>query len=264
MEHWDWIAHRIEGKETALFLDYDGTLTPIVRRPEEATLSETMRALLTDLSKHCTLAIVSGRDRRNVEEMVQVENLIYAGSHGFDIHGPSGLDMQQHDAQKALPDLDEAERQLRPPIDAIPGARVERKKYAIAVHYREVSGQENLRRVEEIVDEVARKRPQLRKRGGKKIFELQPDVDWDKGRAILWIMNALGLDPSKMVLYLGDDVTDEDAFKVLYLRGLGLGIRVALPTEGTYAPYYLRDCGEVQNFLQSLLAMLKQRSAGES
>ena len=121
LAHFDEIAERVRENQLALFLDYDGTLTPIVRRPEEATLSEAMRALLKKLAGQCRLAIVSGRDRRNVADMVNIDDLIYAGSHGFDIRGPGGLDMQQQDARRALPELDEAERQLRPQIEAVPG-----------------------------------------------------------------------------------------------------------------------------------------------
>jgi trehalose-phosphatase len=258
----DWIAGRIKGKELALFLDYDGTLTPIVRRPEDATLTDEMRSLLSELSGRCTVAIVSGRDRRNAEEMVRLDNLVFAGSHGFDIRGPGGLEMQPEGAQRALPDLDEAERELHQRIDAIEGARVERKKFAIAVHYREVSSEAETRQVEKAVDEVLGKHSGLRKRGGKKIFELQPNLDWDKGKAVLWLTEALGLNHSGVVvIYIGDDVTDEDAFRVLRNSGAGIGIRVAAPASGTHACYYLRDCDEVEQFLQSLLVMLPEKKA---
>lgn len=255
LRHSDWIATRVQSKELALFLDYDGTLTPIVRRPEEATLANDMRSLLCKLAEHGTVAIVSGRDRQNAEEMVQVENLVYAGSHGFDIRGP-GIEMQHEEAEQALPELDEAEKELRQRLGPIAGAHVERKRFAIAVHYREVESDGDADRVERAVDEVCADHPNLRKKGGKKIFELQPDVEWDKGRAVLWLIEALGLNHSSVVvLYIGDDVTDEDAFQVLRHRGTGIGIKVASPTSGTHAKYYLRDCDEVQQFLNKLLKM---------
>lgn len=257
IEHADWIAQRVQGKQLGLFLDYDGTLTPIVRRPEDATLSDQMRQLLSDLAPLCQLAIVSGRDRQDVESMVQLDSLIYAGSHGFDIHGPGDMDMQQEDAVKALSDLDAAEAILREPIGRFAGARLERKKYAIAIHYREVESEELVAEIEHTIDEVVAEHPQLRKRGGKKIFELQPDVQWDKGQAILWLIKALRLDPAEtVVLYIGDDVTDEDAFRVLRARGFGMGLRVEAPTSETQAIYYLRDCDEVYHFLQSLHQIL--------
>ena len=261
LDHADSITRQLKRQKLALFLDYDGTLTPIVRRPEDATLSEEMRALLRHLSERCVVAIVSGRDRRNVEDMVQVENLVYVGSHGFDIRGPGGLDMQHEGAKKLLPDLDEAEHKMRQRIGDIDGAHVERKRFAMAVHYREVADND-VERVEKAVDEVCTQYPRLKKKGGKKVFELQPDVDWDKGRAMLWLAKSLGLDGADAVLiYIGDDVTDEDAFRALRHHDAGVGIRVALPDASTDASFYVRDCDEVKQFLQLLLAMLQEAPA---
>lgn len=257
VQHVEWIAARLKNRHLALFLDYDGTLTPIVRRPEEAILSDDMRSLLRRLAARCTLAIVSGRDRRNAEGMVEVENLVYAGSHGFDIRGPGGLEMQNKEAQAALPDLDAAEAALDQRIEPIGGAHVERKKFAIAIHYREVADEDDVARVGQAVEEVRRAHPSLKMKGGKKIFELLPDVEWDKGRAVLWLRKALEVDrPDTLTLYIGDDVTDEDAFAALRRRGLGIGVLVGLPESETQATYMLLDCSEVERFLRSLLDML--------
>jgi len=265
LQHLAAIADRLQGKELALLLDYDGTLTPIVRRPEEATLTAEMRSLLSALAEYCSVAIVSGRDRRDAEQMVQLENLVYAGSHGFDIRGPDGLEMQQQEAREALPELDAAERALRRRLAPIGGARLERKKFAIAVHYREVSGEERIRQVEDAVDATLAEGAGLRKRGGKKIFELQPDVAWDKGHAVSWLREALGLDrPDVAVMYLGDDVTDEDAFRVLSEKEKGMGIRVGEPDAATQALYSLRNCDEVEEFLRALLRMLSKKARHES
>lgn len=248
------IAERLSGKPLALFLDYDGTLTPIVRRPEDATLSDSMRELLLELAKHHTVAIVSGRDLRDVQAMVGLQNLVYAGSHGFDIHGPDGLEMQQEEASQTLPQLDSAERELTHKLEEISGARVERKRFAIAIHYREVDREQDVEQIEQAVDEVLRAHPELRKRTGKKIFELQPDVDWDKGHAVRWLVETLHLGNDVIVVYIGDDVTDEDAFRAVRSRDRGVGIRVGeTPSEETRAHYVVRDCGEVQRLLQSLI-----------
>ncbi len=100
-----------EGKQIAVFLDYDGTLTPIVDRPEQAVLSEEMRAALKSLAEHCRVAIVSGRDLQDVRKLVDLDNILYAGSHGFDISGPNLI--YRH-GEEFLPELDNAEQQLRP------------------------------------------------------------------------------------------------------------------------------------------------------
>jgi trehalose-phosphatase len=108
------------------------------------------------------------------------------------------------------------------------------------------------------MDAVCSEHPSLRKRGGKKIFELQPDVQWDKGHAVLWLMKSLDLDrPDVVKIYVGDDVTDEDAFEALRNRELGIGVRVAPPSSGTKASHYVNDCDDVKQFLESLLAILK-------
>ncbi|HSP56965.1 MAG TPA: trehalose-phosphatase, partial [Halomonas sp.] len=107
------LVERLGHRRPAIFLDYDGTLTPIVDRPELAVLDGAMRATLQRLAQRCTVAIVSGRDRANVAEMVGLDNLVYAGSHGFDITGPDGLHMQHERAAEFLPALDAAEAALQ-------------------------------------------------------------------------------------------------------------------------------------------------------
>jgi alpha,alpha-trehalase len=99
--------------------------------------------------------------------------------------------------------------------------------------------------------------PELRKTYGKKIFELRPRIDWDKGNAVLWLLEALGLTGERVLpLYLGDDATDEDAF--VALRDHGLGILVADAVCLTAARYLLRDPGDVLQFLKKLIALLKK------
>lgn len=256
LQHQKSICDTIKGSRLALFLDYDGTLTPIVRRPEDATLAEPMRALLRELAEHHTLGIVSGRDRKNVEGMVGLDNIVYAGSHGFDIRGPDGMEMQHEQAKRVLPALHQARAKLEQRLAAIEGARLEPKRFALAVHYREVTDESDVQRVEELVDEVQREHSELRKKGGKKIFELQPDVPWDKGEAVLWLRQALGLDGDDVItIYIGDDVTDEDAFRALRDRQIGVGIRVGRPEEKSDAYYYINDCDEVYQFLQNFRAL---------
>ena len=249
------ILNRLRGHTLALFADYDGTLTPIVAQPEDATLSQEMRSHLQSLSRYCQVAIVSGRDLRDVQHMVGLDNLYYAGSHGFDIAGPGDLHMQQPQAQESLPELDQAEDQLRQRLAQMQGVKVERKRFAIAIHYRNATA--SVDAIEQAVDEVQAGAPKLRKKTGKKIFELQPDVAWDKGRAIHWLMEKLDLTSPRVVpLYLGDDTTDEDAFRAL--KDAGITIRVgddAVPTE---AHYLLSSTDSVKDFFQALLQYLTQ------
>lgn len=250
LDRFDEIAGRLAGRRAALFFDYDGTLTPIVQRPEHAVLTDAMRARLERLAEHCTVAVVTGRDLENIRERVELEALYYAGSHGFDIAGPQGLRVQREEGVELLSELDAAESALRERLAPIAGSLIERKKFAIAVHYRQVAD-EDVEEVKKIVANVAREYPALRRGYGKKIVELQPDVDWHKGRAVQWLLRTLALDrPEVVPIYVGDDLTDEDAFRVL--RENGIGIVVLDHARPTLAHYRLQDTEEVERFLEAL------------
>jgi alpha,alpha-trehalase len=247
----DWLGEILalaRDKRIAMFLDYDGTLTPIVSHPEDAWLSDSMRQALSDLAARMPVAILSGRDLDDVRRRVDIAGMVYAGSHGFDIAGPHGLRRQM--GSEFLPKLDTAKRELQQALDGISGARVERKRFSIAAHYRNVK-EENVPRVKQAVGEVAWRYRELRKMTGKKVHELQPDVDWNKGRALVWLLETLGLEDGNVFpIYIGDDRTDEDAFRALASRGIG--ILVSEEPRHTAASYSLKDPVEVERFLRAL------------
>ena len=243
------------GNQIAVFLDYDGTLAPIVSQPEEAFLSDSMREALRELASLVPLAILSGRDLDDVRERVGIDNVVYAGSHGFDIAGPDGLRRQM--ASDFLPKLDTAEKKLQEALDGISGARVERKRLSIATHYRNVK-EKDIPKVKQAVGEVAWHHRELRKMTGKKVHELQPDIDWDKGWALMWLLETLGLEGENVFpIYIGDDRTDENAFRALKQRGIG--ILVSEEPKFTAAKYSLEDPAEVERFLRELTARLRAR-----
>ena len=251
------IVESIGGRKLALFLDYDGTLTPIVERPELAVLSDAMRGVLQRLARVCTLAVISGRDLSNVRERVGVAGIWYAGSHGFDIAGSGNAGHAPDEARAAQPQLDAAEADLRDRLQGLAGVLFERKRFGLAVHFRLVEpGRES--EVEAAVDQALQTRRQLRKTHGKKVFELLPAIEWHKGAALNWLQQALALPKDSLSLYLGDDVTDEDAFAALQDRGIGIVVMEA--PRPTAARYRLKDPGEVERFLGSLADWLKARS----
>ena len=247
------IGVRIRNRRLAVFLDYDGTLTPIVERPELAVLSDEMRATLKVLAAQCPVFVISGRGRKDVERLVGLTEILYAGCHGFDIAGPAGMEIRHEEGAGYLPVVAQAARDLQRRLGSIEGVIVEDKTYAIAVHYRLVKAAD-MHRVTHIVDDVLAEHPVLRKTGGKKVFEFRPNINWDKGKAVLWLLDALELNRSDVVpFYVGDDVTDQDAFRAL--EGRGISILVTEEPKPTCADYLLRDTNEVRMFLWALADM---------
>jgi len=248
LEHVQDIAR--SGDRLAVFLDYDGTLTPIVSYPEDAWLSESMRQTLRSLAARVPVAILSGRDLDDVRGRVLVDGIVYAGSHGFDIAGAGGLRRELGAA--CLSVLDRAETELREALEDIPGAQLERKHFSVAAHYRNVK-ENDVPRVKRALDEVAVRQRELRRLHGKKVYELLPDIDWDKGKALFWLLETLALEHENVLpIYIGDDTTDEDAFRALENRGIGIVVSEQL--QPTAATYTLRDPHEVEQFLRELTA----------
>jgi len=244
------IAERLLEGRPVIFFDYDGTLTPIVEDPAQALLSEETRQLLRRLARSWSVVILSGRALEDVRKHVGVDELIYAGSHGFNIVGP-GQSFQEEPFKHLIPHIDEVEGRVREELSDLEGVRVERKPYAIAMHYRQASD-EAARELKARVDRIAPEYESLRVTGGKKIYEFRPNVDWDKGKALQYLVERLYLDTSRTIpVYFGDDTTDEDAFQAIAENGIG--ILVSEEDQDTFASYVLQDPGEVAVFLEELV-----------
>lgn len=265
------ITGMAQGKQVAVFLDYDGTLSPIVEDPDHAFMSDEMRSALRDVAKHFPTAIITGRCRDKVFEFVQLPELYYAGSHGMDIMGPAeARDSRKKDETKSkeikgkivsyqpaseyLPLMDEVCQALKERAKFYKGARVEHNKYCVTVHFRCVK-EEIWNTLAEEVRCVLYEYPGLSMTQGRKVLELRPSIEWDKGKALEFLLNALGLENGSCVhpLYIGDDRTDEDAFNVLKDKGYGCGILVSSFAKQTSAVYTLRSPSEVLDFLRRLV-----------
>ena len=255
----DEIEQIIGSRPVTVFLDYDGTLTHIVAHPEDALLPEETRSILEELSTQAPVAIISGRGLADIKEMVGLPDIYYAGSHGFEISAPDGTLKELEEARAYLPLLEEVEATLGKRLAGIEGAQVERKKYSIAVHYRNVA-QDEVDLVKKTAEDVSQENPDLRRSGGKKVIELKPDIDWNKGSAVDWLLESLDGDRAGVVpLYIGDDLTDEDAFEALRTRGIT--IVVGEGSRGTRAQYRLKDTEEVARFLSGLNVHLGYESS---
>lgn len=248
--------------QTFIFLDYDGTLTPIVARPELATLAPQARDTLSRLAARYTVAIISGRGLDDVRSLVGLDTVFYAGSHGFEIVGPEGMHSVVEQGADHVPVIAEVERVLRGQLDDLEGVLIERKRFSLAVHFR-LASPESEPIVSEAVDRVVTQYSGLRRAEGKKVIEVTPDIDWDKGKAVGWLLEQLGADPgASLVIYMGDDITDEDAFRAM--QGSGVGIVVADSTpRPTYADLACQSPEEVRVFLERLIQVGGRSPIGE-
>lgn len=232
-----------------LFLDFDGTLAPIVEHHADAAISEDMRELVKELAKIYPVAVISGRGMADVKQRLNLPNLYYAGSHGFEISGPNNFLKENEEAQKVLPLFDEIEPILKKKLQKVKGVDFERKKFTLAIHYRQVQPEQE-QEVHDRVNKVLRDYPKLTGAGGKKVIEIRPAIDWHKGKAVEFLKKELSKEENPFSLYVGDDVTDEDAFKEVKY---GLGLLVGEHNQETFADYSLQDLEEVKIFFRELI-----------
>lgn len=238
----------IVGDEPACLLDFDGTLTPIVDHPDRVVLDPRVRELLARLAARFPVAVISGRDLEDVRRRVDLDSLVYAGSHGFDIAGPGGLRWEQPEARDFLPRLERIAGTLASLTRRVPGTLLERKRFSLALHYRQADpGHVDVMLAE--VKRIVEAGNGLRLRGGKCVVEIQPALAWSKGEAVAWFLERLGED--RGAFYIGDDLTDEDAFRAL--PGNGVGIIVGGGARRTLAGFRLEDTDEVAEFLDACL-----------
>ncbi|CAI0554561.1 unnamed protein product [Linum tenue] len=264
LDNFDQIMEASRGKQIVMFLDYDGTLSPIVDDPDRAFMSKKMRTTVRRLATCFPTAIVSGRCRDKVYKFVRLAELYYAGSHGMDIKGPekgSKYTKTQgtepvicQPASEFLPMIDEVFKELVAKTKLTPGAKVENNKFCVSVHFRCVE-EKKWSEVAEAVKSVLNKYPKLRLSQGRKVLEIRPTIKWDKGKALEFLLESLGFANCTDVfpIYIGDDRTDEDAFKVLKEREQGFGILVSKVAKDTNASYSLQEPTQVMDFLQRLV-----------
>ena len=245
-------------RQPAVFYDFDGTLSEIVEDPDSARLVDGAADALTSLSAACPVAILSGRDLADVRERIGLPGLWYAGSHGFELTGPDGTHHQNPEAAASIPVLAGAAADLADQLGHIPGVVVEHKRFGVAVHYRNAARD----RVGEVAAAVrtAGQRTALRVTTGREVIELRPNIDWDKGKTLRWVLDYIrdneGAGPL-LPIYLGDDITDEDAFDAVDDDGIAILVRHSDDGDrATAARYALDDPGRVREFTERLARRL--------
>ncbi|HEX6076410.1 MAG TPA: trehalose-phosphatase [Micromonosporaceae bacterium] len=255
---WDSdLARRLAGRRIAVFCDFDGTLSPIVDHPDAAVLPRGTRAVLVRLARHCPVAVISGRDLADVRARVGLTSLWYAGAHGMDLAGPNGEREVVSAAERARPALSRAAAELTGRLAGVPGVFLEPKRFSLSVHYREVPSP-RVADVTDAVAEVAAHHPDLTVLTGRKVAELRPELDWNKGRALRWLLDRVASKVAPLPVYAGDDITDEDALREV--AGFGLGIVVRSDEHGdrpTAAHVAVNDPGALCRLLGKLADLLE-------
>jgi trehalose 6-phosphate phosphatase len=257
---WPEVAELIRKARHILCLsDYDGTLTPIVEKPELAVLTEEAHRLLETLVQQprFTVGIISGRALADLKEKVNIKGLIYAGNHGFEIEGP-GLNFVNPLADEIKPFFRIIRQVLTMALGTIKGVLVEDKGITLSVHYRQAA-EEKAGDIKKIVEKTMHgpvTQGMVKMTTGKKVIEVRPAVNWDKGKAIRLLMKKYGRggrNSGLLPIYLGDDLTDEDGFQMIEKYGEGITIHIGESGFNSLARYYLRSPLEVQQFLNKLL-----------
>jgi trehalose 6-phosphate phosphatase len=236
-----------------LLLDFDGTLAPIVPHPDQAFMPDETRAGLARLMAMdgVTVGIISGRGLEDVRERAGVPDIAYAGNHGMEIEGP-GVARIHPEAVAARGAVERVRDRLGMVLQGIPGAWVEDKRLTLSVHFR-ITPPQHHPGVHAAVAMATAGEPQLLVTLGKMVLEVRPRVAWNKGRAVLFLLEQAPPPPLAPVLYVGDDRTDEDAFQALVEAGLGEGVLVAdPPPETTAAGSFLRNPTEVGRLFTTL------------
>src|SRR4249919_4319604 len=196
-------------RETAIMLDVDGTLAPIVARPEDAVVPDATRGLVEHLAaRYALVAAISGRPGEDLGELVGVEGVVYVGEHGLE------LDPR---AAEWAPAIAEFAESVKWPAEL--------KRLSVSFHFR--TAEDEQAAVSELRGVADRALAAgLRPRWGRKVLEVRPPVDADKGTAVRALLEERQL---RRALYAGDDATDLDAFRGL--NGLDLVVRVAVVSD---------------------------------
>jgi trehalose 6-phosphate synthase/phosphatase len=237
----------IAGKKIYLFLDYDGTLAPIADSPDKARMPHATFSLVEKLAGLVPIAIVSGRGVEDIQKRLPIKGLVYAGNHGAEIRSsdkPLVAGRSEEDRAMLHEMLERLQRALAP----FEGVLIEDKGVTASVHYRNVD-LKHLADVSTLFRAIAREyEKSFRITSGKKVFEIRPVGAWHKGDAVTWIADNLG--SGTIPVYIGDDTTDEDAFRALKNRGVSISVGAS-----AYADYYVRNQDEVERLLERLLVL---------
>lgn len=260
------VAARLAGTPLVSMLDVDGTLAPIAPRPDDAAVPPDTRRLLAALATHpgVTIAFVSGRAAADVERLAGVRGAWIVGNHGFEIVHPDGTPLTDESLGTARDAIAAALRDVADTVLSMPGVLIEDKHWTASVHFR-LASPSVAAPLRDTVHRAAAHHG-LRVMEGKKVLEIRPDRDVNKGTAALTLTRKILAGRPGSVLYVGDDATDEDAFASLRAQ-LPAAVTARVTHDDaarTAAEFALDDTSAVARFLGWLAAARGIRLAGTS
>ncbi len=230
--------------DTIFAFDYDGTLAPICEDPDAARMKPEVAGLLGELIRSCPVAIISGRSVSDLRKLLPLEPHCLIGNHGSEgLLGPADLDLIKRDCGSWLGQISKSL-----PVLEDHGIRVEDKGLSLTFHYRASKDSKSAR---EVITEVIRDLPRARISGGKQVVNLVHDAAIHKGQALDLLMRTRRHD---FGVYFGDDLTDEDVFRVPNPRLL----TVKVGQERSLARYYVNEQAEIEAVLRLLLSFLRR------
>jgi trehalose-phosphatase len=263
VREWKTIKPGLKASCLYLFLDFDGTLAPIEKYPQNVSLGRGMRNVLKKLAskKDITVSIVSGRQLRDIKKLVGIKGVTYVGNHGFETEGPN-LRYKAPVAARTKKIMASLVKDLKKELRPFEGVVVEDKSLTASVHYR-MAKKDQVSRIESVFKKITgpqKAKGEIRITRGKKVWEVRPPIKWDKGKIVLSLLGKgkLGTEGKIIPFYIGDDTTDEDAF--LALKNKGYTVKISrFGREKSHAKYYLKNVKEVEKILADLYDFINKK-----
>ncbi len=244
----------LKEKRLFLFFDFDGTLVPIQNDPSSCWLGNNIKKYIKKIAnqKLAHVAVLSGRSLTDLKKRIDIKDIYYGGNHGLELEGPD-LKFIHPEVKPLLKTIKNTKETIKKCVSHIPGVFLEDKKLSFTLHFRMADkiGKSTAKSIFKkiILNDLSNMPYKILK--GKMVLELMPRIDWDKGRAVLYILE--NCKDKFFPLFIGDDITDETAF--FALKGQGITIRVGR-SKNTEAEYYIRSQGEIDNFFKKIYAII--------
>ncbi|MDD5617779.1 MAG: trehalose-phosphatase [Candidatus Omnitrophica bacterium] len=257
---WHRLKEYLKDRPVYIFLDYDGTLAPISKSPDKAFIPQQAKELLNALSKNpgYKLAIISGRALKDIKDLVGLTGIVYVGNHGLEIEGPK-IKFESIIPPGFKRILKKIKDDLSKKLISIKGAFLEDKGYGLSLHYRLVNERDiplvKMAFQEAVIAYLVGNKIKIN--SGKMMLEIRPPIEWNKGKAVLWLLarREFALKSARIFpIYIGDDVTDEDAFDALKNKGLTVFVGNSKKSK---ARYYLKNPQEVTELLRRIAELEK-------